>query len=458
MEGRRALDIEWNRGPNVEESTRRLHELCSELLDSRAETFREGGDVDRALAAAARTVEAVYHAPFLAHMPLEPMSCVAEVRDGACRLWAATQMPLPLQANAAALLDLETRQVHVHVARMGGAFGRRLSLEFALEAIQIARQIDGPVQLLWTREDDVRHGFFRPFSYHLLRAGLDDEDRLTSWLHRQAGTSRYAFRSGERVGLSEYRAGTYPAALAPAHRLEYALARSNINRGPLRAPGLNAFTFAVESFLDELAHERGQDPLELRLALLGEPRLLPYNEDDDFDTGRMAGVLRRAAEAAGWGRPLPEGRGRGIGCTFTFGSYAAQVVEASVEEATGRIHVHRVTGAIDCGRVVNPNGVRAQMEGGIMDALGAALHGEITIEEGAVQQSNFGDYPVLRFSEAPDVDVHIIPSDAPPTGAGEPPYPPVFPALANAVFDAAGVRLRSMPFRAERVLDALQAL
>jgi len=456
IQGRNALEVEWDEGPNAEESTERLHVTCRALIDRPGDTFREDGDVDAALATSPTTLEAVYHAPFLAHAPLEPMNCAVHVRTGSCEIWAPTQIPLPTWRNAAALLDLEPENVTVHVTRIGGAFGRRLSVEFVLEAIQVARRLERPVQVVWTREDDMRHGFFRPFSYHRLRAGLDRAGRITGWHHRQAGTSRYAFREGEHPGLSEFREGTYPAGLAPAHRLEYALARSNLSVGPLRAPGLNAFTFAVESFLDEVAHAAGRDPLALRLELLGAPRQLPYSDEDVLDTGRLARVLRVAADAAGWGESLPAGRGRGIGCTLTFGSYAAHVIEASVDPRTGRVTVHRVTGAIDCGRVVNPNGVRAQMQGGIIDGLGAALHGEITVTRGAVDQRNYADYPILRYAEAPDIDVHIIESDSPPSGAGEPPYPPVFPALANAIFQASGARVRTLPFRPEHILAALR--
>lgn len=457
LEGRRALQVDWDLGSNADVSTDRLHEVCRDLISRRAGTFRESGVVDRALADAARRVEAVYHAPFLAHAPMEPMNCLVHVRGDGCEIWAPTQMPQGAWRNAIALLDMAPEDVVVHVTPVGGGFGRRLSLEFLFEAIQVARQVDAPVQLVWTRTDDMRHGFFRPFSYHRLEAGLDDEGRIQGWLHRQAGTSRYAFRDGQEPGLSEFREGTYPAGLAPSYRLEYALAGSNMPVGPLRAPGLNAFTFAAESFVEEVARAAGRDPVELRLELLGARRVLPYGDDDVFDTGRMRHVIETAAEASGWGRSLPPGRGRGMGAMSTFGSYAAQVAEVSVDPGTGRVRVHRVACAIDCGRAVNPNGVRAQMEGGIIDGLGAALYGEITIRNGAVEQANYGDYPILRFDEAPAIDVHIIDSDEPPTGAGEPPYPPIFAALANAIHDASGARVRTLPARPERVREALRA-
>lgn len=455
LQGRNALDISWDRGPNSDESTDRLHELCRDLVGRRAETFREAGELDKELASASRTVEAVYHAPFLVHAPLEPMNCIVHVRGDGCEIWAPTQVPIPIWRNAAALLDMAPEDVVVHVTRVGGGFGRRLSFEFVLEAIQVARQVDAPVQLVWTRQDDMRHGFMRPFSYHRLKAGLDGQNRITAWLHRQAGTSRYAFREGEEPGRSEFREGTYPAGLNPAYRLEYALAESNLPVGPLRAPGLNAFTFAAESFLDEVAEAAGRDPLELRLDLLSEDQTLPYGDEDVFETARLRRVIEIAAEASGWGTPLPEGRGRGIGAMSTFGSYAAQIAEVSVDDDSGAVTVHRVTCAIDCGRVVNPNGVRAQAEGGVIDGLGAALFGEVTVTNGAVDQSNYSDFAILRYHQSPEIDVHIIDSDAAPTGAGEPPYPPMFAALANAVHDAVGARVRRLPIRPERVLEAL---
>lgn len=446
LRARERLEVRWDEGPNAEESSVELLERSRRLVGRRGETFREGGDVDAALATAARTVRGEYSAPFLVHAPMEPMNCVVSVTEDACEIWAPTQIPIPVRRLAAQLTGLDPERITVHVERSGGGFGRRLSADFVAEAIPIARAAGAPVQVLWTREDETRHSMFRPLNVHRLEAGLDAEGRLTGWLHRQAGTSRYAFRPNEPLGLSEFRAGTYPAALAGSHRLEYTLAESNLPRGPLRAPGLNTFTWAVECFLDEVAAASGRDPLELRLSLLEPVRELPYDEDDPvFSTGRMAGVLRAAAEASDWGRELPEGRGLGIACAFTFGTYAAHVAEVSVGDGSTPIRVHRIWSAIDCGRVVNPNGLRHQVTGGALDGLGAALHGEVTVVGGAVVQSNFHDVPLLTMPEAPEVEVRWIESGREPTGAGEPPYPPMAPAIGNAVYAASGVRLRDLP-------------
>lgn len=456
LQGRAALQVDWEPGPNAGESTERLHRICQDLLGRRGETYREEGMVDAAIARSAYRVTAEYHAPFLAHVAMEPMNCVVDLREDRCEIWAPTQVPNAIRAGVARQLDLPPESVIVHVPRVGGGFGRRLLGDFVLEALPIARAAGRPVQVVWTREDDIQHGYFRPFSYHRLEAGLDGVGNVTSWLHRQAGTSRYEFQRRPNPAGSEFGPGTWPAALVPAHRLEYAQAESNLPLGALRAPGANAFTFATECFLDEVAHAAGRDPLEFRLALLGEARDLPNDRDNPvFSTARMRGVLELATERAGWGRQLPAGSGLGIAGCFAFGSYSAHVVEVSVDAATGAVQVARVFSAVDCGRAVNPNGVQAQVEGGVVDGLGAAFAGEITVEAGGVQQSNFHDYPLLRLPQSPSVEVAIVPSTLAPTGVGEVPYPPVLPALANAVFAACGARVRQLPLTAERVRQAL---
>lgn len=446
LQGRDALQIEWDPGPNAAESNDRLHALCEKLIASPAEVIRDEGDVEAALRRSAAKLDVTYKLPFLAHVCMEPLSCVAEVSDGHCELWAPTQFPLVLRNSIADSLKIPPESVTVNVTHIGGGFGRRLSPDFVMEAVQLARAAGKPVQLVWTRDDDIRHDFYRPFSYHRLIGGVDEHGNVSAWLHRQAGTSRYAFRTGEPAHASEFSINNFPAGLIPNLRLEYALARSNLPRALIRAPGENALAFAIQSFIDELAAASKSDPLDFRLRLLREDRDLPFDEDDPvISTLHMMRVLQLAADRSEWRSSLGLNRGRGIASHFMAGTYVAWVAEVSVNPESGALKLDRFVGAIDCGAVVNPLGVAAQMEGAVMDAAGAALYQQIIFKAGRVEQGNFADYPLLRLNEAPEVEVHIVESQDAPTGVGEPPYPPVFPALTNAIYSATGKRIRQLP-------------
>jgi isoquinoline 1-oxidoreductase beta subunit len=412
--------------------------------------LRNDGDVDAAFAAAAQTVEAVYELPFLAHVPLEPPNCIADVRSDRCEVWVPTQDPGDVLAIVAATTGLPADRITVHPTRCGGGFGRRLMVDYAGEAALLSQRAGAPVQVVWTREDDLSHDFYRPAALHRLRAALDGSGRVTAWAQHIVNPSRYAYAGAARVGpeASEMYVDDFPAACVPSLRYEYTNVDSPIPRGAWRSTLHSANAFAVQSFMDEVAAAAGQDPLSFRLDWLGERRELQYNGHGGpvFDPGRLAGVLRLAAERAGWRTPMPAGRARGIAGHFTFGSYAAEVIEVSLDSAA-EFRVDRIVAAIDCGTVVSRSGAEAQVEGGILEGLCAALYGEITVEHGRVRQTNFDAYRWIRIAEAPRIEVDFVENGEPPRGLGEPPVPPVAPALANALFALTGRRVRRLPLR-----------
>ncbi len=449
--GREALRVTWDEGPFKDESSETLRRQAEEkLARPPGEPIARDGDPEAALGAAARVVEAVYELPFLAHATLEPHNCTAEVRDGRCTVWGPVQMPGGARRAVAAVTGLAPEAIAVVPTRLGGGFGRRLLSDYAAEAARISQLVGAPVQVVGDRADDLQHDYYRTAAHHRLRAGLDDRGTITAWLHHVVSASRYAYRR-ERdrpAAASETLPDDLPRRLVANYRLDWSPLDSGVPVGAWRAPRHNNEAFAVESFLDEVAHAAGRDPLAFRLALVGEPRDLPYEDHGGpiFSTGRLRGVLEVAAEKGGWGKALPAGRGRGIAAHFTFGSYVAEVVEVTV--TGGRLRIDRVVAVLDCGVPVNRLGLEAQMEGGVLDGLSAALRGEITIERGRAVQSNFDDYPLLRLNETPVIEVEILDSRKPPRGAGELALPPLAPALANAVFAATGRRIRNLPLRA----------
>jgi len=449
--GRDALEIEWDRGPNASESTETLRAQFKQLVAQPGKPVRNDGDAAAALAAATK-VEGVYELPFLAHATMEPMNCTADVRADRAELWMGTQFPDWAMGTVAQVTGVEPRNVVVHNMLLGGGFGRRAMPDFGVEAAQVSKAVGKPVQVVWTRDDDMQHDFYRPASYHKLAGAVDAEGRPTAWLHRMVSTSIESMWGQPGRGNpedSEVSGGSDLPYAIPNLRMEYAPATTGVPVAWWRSVEHSITGFVVESFLDELAAAAGRDPLEFRLALLAGTRLVKNPVEPNsppLDTARLRRVLAVAAEKAGWGKPLPKGRGRGIAAVYSFQTYVGQVAEVSVEK--GRVRVHRVVCAVDCGRVVNPDIVKAQMESGIVYGLSAALKGAITIKGGAVEQSNFNDYDVLRMEEMPVVEVHIVPSTAPPTGVGEPGTPPIAAAVGNAIFSATGKRVRRLPIRA----------
>jgi isoquinoline 1-oxidoreductase beta subunit len=446
LQGRRALAVDWSASP--EPSTEELQRRLRDRVNAPAKPVRSDGDFDRAIAQAQRRLEAQYELPFLAHAPMEPGNCFADVRRDRVVIRAPLQDPVEAQQIAATLTGLPASAITVEPARLGGGFGRRLSSDYAAEAVALGLKVGAPIQIVWTREDDIRFDLYRPIAVHRLWAGLDAAGRITAWKHRQVSTSRYGYQAPQRPPeSSEFYRDDPPAYLVPNYRLEYAPMDSLVPRGAWRSVVHSGNAFVVQSFLDELAHAAGQDPIEFRLRLLGEDRDLPYADHGGpvLNTGRLRRVLEVVADKAGWGTAAPAPRAWGVAAHFTFGSYAAQAALVSVD--SGTVHVHRVVAAIDCGFPVNPAGIRQQVVGAMVYGLTATLFGQITFRDGRVLQGNFNDYAMVRMDRMPDVDVHIVPSRTAPKGAGETSVPPIAPAVANAVFAATGVRVRTLPLK-----------
>jgi len=453
MKGREALTISWKPGPFADESTESLDRQCAELLRGKGQRVRATGDFEKAIAQAAKRIEATYQVPYGCHAPLEPQNAYVRMEADRNYVSTSTQSPGSIPRLLLDLTGLAREKTEVRFMRAGGGFGRRLTVDYVAEAALIAQAAKKPVKLQWTREDDMRADFYRPSGLHHLVAGVSKEGAVEAWAHRLASTTKYHRRPGtkpEELYTAEIYVDDFPHGCVPNLVYDWFAARSGMVRGSWRAPAHYANAFAVQSFIDEVAAATGQDALQLRLAMLGAARSLDYAQHGGpkFDTGRLAGVLRRAADGIGWGRKLPKGEGLGLACHFTFGGYAAHAFHVAVPRR-GEVRILRAICAVDVGRPVNPLGIEAQMEGGTLDGLGAALHQEITVKDGQVVQSNFHDYPLLTMREAPDVEVIVVDSSADPVGCGEMGIPTVAPALANAIYNASAERLRKLPFKWE---------
>jgi isoquinoline 1-oxidoreductase subunit beta len=447
MKGREALQITWDHGPAASESTQALEESLRVAASKPGKRVRNDGDVDAALAASGRKVEAVYEFPHLAHATMEPMNITVHARDGEAEVWAPTQSPDWVQGTVAQILGLPPQKVAVHTTYMGGAFGRRYMADYPAEGAQIAKIVGKPVQLVWSREDDMTHDFYRPAACHDMRGAVNGAGQPVAWSHTIASTGIEAFWHPENNAPEKSEVGgaqQMPYAIRNV-RLEYNPVASSVPPLWWRSVEHSFNGFAVECFIDELAHAAGKDPVQFRKSLLVKhPKWKPRFEDDP-DPARLRGVLELAAAKSGWGTPLAKGKGRGIASYFSFGSYFGEVAEVTVEN--NQFKIDRIVVAVDCGQIVNPESVRSQAEGAIIYGLSAALKNAITIKNGAVEQANFDGYDPIRINEAPPIEVYLTKSAEDPGGMGEPALPPIAPAVANAIFAASGQRLRKLPFQ-----------
>jgi isoquinoline 1-oxidoreductase beta subunit len=453
QKARKALQLTWAKGPSTGQSSASFDAQAADLSTKPPQlVIRKDGDPDAAFKKAAKIIEARYFYPFISHATLEPQNCTASVKDGKVEIWAPSQNPDPGRDLIVKTLNVKPEDVTIHMMRCGGGFGRRLSNDYMVEAAAIAQRFGAPVKLLWSREDDMAHDFYRPAGYHFFKAGLDSAGKLIAFRDHFVSIGK-----GEKFASSaNLAAEEFPATAVADLEFVASIMPCAIPTGPLRAPRSNALAFAFQSFLDEIAVAAGKDPLALRLELLSiaatKPRpAAPTNGDPTFDPARMIPVVRRAAEMAGWGRAVPKGVGLGIAFYFSHLGYFAEVVEADASDSRGA-KVNKVWVAADVGsQIVNPSGALNQVQGAVIDGLSAALHQQITIKEGAAAQGNFDAYPLLRMPEAPEVEVDWIQSANPPTGLGEPALPPVAPALCNAIFAATGQRVRDLPLNVIRV-------
>jgi len=455
-QGLAALAIRWDEGPNARLGTADIVQQLAAASQRSGVVARKVGDAAQAMAGAARKLEAIYELPFLAHATMEPVNCTVHVRPDGCDIWVGTQVPTFTRTAAAQLTGLPRERVQVHNHLLGGGFGRRLEVDFVRRAVRIAMQVSGPVKVVWTREEDIQHDMYRPYYYDRIAAGLDERGRPVAWTHRVTGSSIIARVTSElfpknlrvirALGLHQLVAsirGLDTDAVEGAAEPPYELPNIRVEYVRQEPPGIpTAFwrgvgpthnIFVVESFMDELAAATRQDPFQYRRALLDQ-------------APRAKAVLELAALHAGWGQPLPPGSGRGIALLHAFGSYIAQVAEVVVSKQ-GEVRVPRVVCAVDCGVIVNPDTVKAQMESGIIFGISGALWGEITFKDGRVEQHNFNDYRVLRINEAPVIEVHLVQSSEAPGGIGEPGTSAVMPAVANAIFAATGKRIRRLPVK-----------
>ena len=445
--GRTALNVKWDKGSDPDLSNETLQKKYVNYLDKEGLSARNEGDIKNALNQASKKIEATYILPYLAHATMEPMNCTVHVSKDKCEIWVPTQNQTGVFMLAKKVTGLPPEQIHIHTTYLGGGFGRRFETDVVEEALKISQAAGKPVKLIWTREEDIQNDFYRPANCSKIAGALDNNGNLIAWSHKIVCPSIFS-----RVFPEQVKGGIDPAAVEGLKNMEYEVPNISVEYvridtpvpvGFWRSVGSSHNAFTVESFIDEMAYSAGKDPLEFRLNLLKNHK-------------RAYRVLEVAAEKAGWGRPLNRAQGRGIAQHFSFESYVAQVAEVSVNKTDGKIKVHRVVCAVDCGNVINPSIISAQMQSGIIMGLSASLKEAISFAKGGVESANFHNYDLLRISEMPEIEVNIVRSNEKLGGIGEPGVPPAAPAVANAVFNAAGIRLRNLPMNPETVKQAMK--
>jgi isoquinoline 1-oxidoreductase beta subunit len=447
LSARRQLRVTWDEGKVAETSwDKYVTDARASAGKPGARVLRKDGDVDAAFGSAKKVVEAEYLYPFISHASMEPQNCTAHFKDGAMELWAPSQNPGSGAQLISRTLNIPQDKITVHMTRSGGGFGRRLTPDFMVEAAAIAQKVSAPVKLTWSREDDMRHDMFRPGGIHFLKGAVDANGKLVAWKNNVFGFN------GSGGSISE---GEFPGRWVPNYLLEQTTFEPGWPMGPWRAPGSCVFAWVIHSFIDELAHAAGRDPVEFRLELLGDKDEMPNTPAPNakgpggggYNVARMKGVLKAVAEKAEWGKKkYPKGQGAGVAFHFSHRGYFAQIAEVTVSKE-GQLKVDRVISVGDVGaQIVNPSGAENQVEGSIVDGIGVLMFQEITVDRGRVVQSNFHDYPMIRMPDAPTkIETHFLKTNNPVTGIGEPAIPPVAPAVCNAIFAATGKRVRQFP-------------
>ncbi len=453
IKGKEALEIEWDYGENQSYNTREYADVLRSNATKKGKLVREDGNVESAFKNADTVVESVYELPHLVHAPMEAPNATARFENGKCEVWAPVQAPQVTRTEVSDLLDIDLDKVKINVTLLGGGFGRKSKPDFVLAAAWLAMETGYPTQVIWTREDDIRHSYYHAISAQYLKAGMDKNGRVKAWLHRTAYPSiTSTFTAGVLHGAGfEFQQGmtNLPYEIENM-RFENGEAPAHVRIGWLRSVYNIIHGFSVNVFADELAAKAQRDPLDFRMELLGSDRVYPSETAYKLDTSRLKNVLSRAADNSGWGKNLPQGRGRGLAVHYSFYSYVASVVEVSL--SGGKVTVDRIFTVADCGTVVNPDTVRAQLEGAAVFGLSLAFYGNITARDGRIEQSNYHDYEMLRIHQTPEIHVEIVQSKDLPTGIGEPGVPVIAPALVNAIFNASGKRYRSLPLKSHGLI------